>query len=69
MSNQSVAQKTVTITWQEKHEFIAMKIRLEHAVWHLQRALELLDEQGIKGDAQQMADLIEQKIEAARRVA
>lgn len=69
MSKQSVPQKTVAITWQENHEFIAMKIRLEHAVWHLQQALDLLDEGGIKDDAKQMADLIEQKINAARRVA
>ena len=69
MSKQSLTQKAVTISWQENHEFIAMKIRLEHAVWHLQQALDLLDEGGIKDDAKQMADLIEQKINAARRVA
>ena len=69
MSKQSLTQKAVTISWQENHEFIAMKIRLEHAVWHLQQALDLLDEDGIKDDAKQMADLIEQKINAARRVA
>ena len=69
MSKSMLPQKTVTVPWVEWHEYLAMKTRLEGAAWHLRQALDLLDEDGIKDDAKQMADLIEQKINAARRVA
>lgn len=69
MSKQSVPQKTVTVPWDEWHEYLAMKTRLEGAAWHLRQALDLLDEGGIKQQAKDVGGVIEEKIKAARRVA
>ena len=69
MSKSMLTQKTVAVPWDEWHEYLAMKTRLESAAWHLQRALDLLDEGNIKQQAKDVGGAIEQKINAARRVA
>lgn len=71
MSTEMIPQKTETIelSKQEAHELIAMRVRIKDVIWHLQQALEMLDEKNIKQQAQDVSAIIEEKIKAARRVA
>ena len=61
--------ETVEISRQEEHELIAMRIRIRDAIWHLQQAMQMLDENNIKQQAKDVQNIIKDKVNAARRVA